>query len=100
MPRKDSSSLGESCCCHPCHARRKRSEGGSARPGQKNAFREDGSHKKVGVGIQGMHERVKQFCGGFEIRSDKNGTTLLATVPVPSSSAQTSKPVILLDGLP
>jgi signal transduction histidine kinase len=34
---------------------------------------EDGTHKKVGVGIQGMHERVKQFCGGFEVRSDKNG---------------------------
>ena len=46
---------------------------------------EDGSHRKVGVGIQGIRERIKQFGGRFEIRSDKNGTTVLATVPVPSS---------------
>ena len=50
----------------------------------------NGSHKKVGVGIQGMRERIKQFGGRFEIRSDKKGTTVVATVPVPSSSAQTA----------
>jgi protein-histidine pros-kinase len=49
-----------------------------------------GSHKKVGVGIQGMHERIKQFGGRFEILSDKKGTTVVATVPVPSASAQTA----------
>jgi len=48
------------------------------------------SHRKVGVGIQGMRERVTQFGGRFEIRSDKNGTTVVATVPVPSSPVQTA----------
>jgi PAS domain S-box-containing protein len=51
---------------------------------------EDGSHKKVGVGIQGMRERIKQFGGRFEIRSDKKGTVVVASVPVPSTSAQTT----------
>jgi PAS domain S-box-containing protein len=51
----------------------------------------NGSHKTVGVGIQGMRERIKQFGGRFEIRFDKNGTTVVATVLVPSSSAQTTE---------
>jgi signal transduction histidine kinase len=37
-----------------------------------------------------MRDRVKQFGGRFEIRSDKRGTTVVATVAVPSSSAQTA----------
>ena len=45
----------------------------------------DGSPRKVGVGIQGMRERIKQFGGRFDIRSNKKGTTVVATVPVPSS---------------
>jgi signal transduction histidine kinase len=51
---------------------------------------ENGSHKKVGVCIQGMRERIAQFGGRFEIRSDKKGTTVVATVPVPSSPVQTA----------
>lgn len=49
----------------------------------------NGSHQKVGVGIQGMRERIKQFGGRFEIRSDKKGTTVLAIVSVPSSPMRT-----------
>jgi PAS domain S-box-containing protein len=49
-----------------------------------------GSPRKVGVGIQGMRERIKQFNGRFEIRSDKKGTVVVASVPVPSPSAQTT----------
>jgi PAS domain S-box-containing protein len=52
------------------------------------------SHKKAGVGIQGMRERIKQFGGRFEILSDKKGTTVVAAVPVPSSSAETAKQVV------
>ena len=50
----------------------------------------NGSHRKVGVGIQGMRERIKQFGGRFEILSDKKGTAVVAIVPVPGSSAQTA----------
>jgi signal transduction histidine kinase len=50
----------------------------------------NGSHKKVGVGIQGMRERITQFGGRFEIRSDKKGTTVVATVPVPISPLQSA----------
>jgi signal transduction histidine kinase len=49
----------------------------------------DGSPRRVGVGIQGMRERIKQFGGRFEIRSDNNGTTVLATVSVPSPPVRT-----------
>jgi two-component system NarL family sensor kinase len=51
---------------------------------------EGGSPRKVGVGIQGMRERIKQFNGRFELRSDKKGTVVVASVPVPSTSAQTT----------
>jgi two-component system NarL family sensor kinase len=50
----------------------------------------NGSHKKVGVGIQGMRERIAQFGGRFEIRSVKKGTTVVASVTVPNSSTQTA----------
>jgi two-component system NarL family sensor kinase len=49
----------------------------------------DGSPRRVGVGIQRMRERITQFGGRFEIRSDKKRTTVAARVPAPSSSAQT-----------
>ena len=51
---------------------------------------ENGSHARVGVGIQGMRERITQFGGRFEIRSNKKGTTVAATVPVPSSPVRTA----------
>jgi len=50
-----------------------------------------GSHRKVGVGIQGMRERIAQFGGRFEIRSDKKGTTVVASVPVSSLSVRTAR---------
>ena len=50
----------------------------------------NGSNRKVGVGIQGMRERIAQFGGRFEIRSDKKGTAIVATIPVPSSPVQTA----------
>ena len=36
---------------------------------------------RVGVGIQGMQERVRQLQGKFEIRSGKTGTTVIVTLP-------------------
>jgi len=45
---------------------------------------------RMGVGIQGMRERIKQFGGRFEIRSDKKGTTVMASVPLPTSSLHTA----------
>ena len=54
----------------------------------------NGSHRKVGVGIQGMRERIKQFGGRFEILSDKKGTAVVAIVPVPGSSAQTANQLV------
>lgn len=50
----------------------------------------NGSPRKAGVGIQGMRERIKQFGGRFEIRCDKKGTTVAATIPVPTSPVQTA----------
>jgi two-component system NarL family sensor kinase len=42
---------------------------------------------KTGVGIQGMKERMAQLGGQFEIRSGKNGTIVVATLPVTKTSA-------------
>ena len=36
----------------------------------------------MGVGVAGMRERVRQFGGKLEVRSDHTGTTVLVSVPV------------------
>jgi PAS domain S-box-containing protein len=51
------------------------------------------AHRKMGVGIQGMRERITQLGGRFEIRSSKNGTSVAASLPVPSLSVQTATQV-------
>jgi two-component system, NarL family, sensor kinase len=48
------------------------------------------AHRRMGVGIQGMRERITQLGGRFEIRSGKNGTSVVASLPVPSVSVQTA----------
>jgi PAS domain S-box-containing protein len=40
-----------------------------------------------GVGIPGMHERIGYIGGQLEIRSDENGTTVTALVPIEHRSA-------------
>jgi len=40
------------------------------------------SAQVVGVGIAGMRERVRQLGGRLEIESNRQGTTLTATLPV------------------
>jgi len=45
----------------------------------------------MGVGIQGMRERITQLGGRFDIRSGKNGTTVLASLPVPSATLQSAR---------
>jgi len=39
-----------------------------------------------GVGIRGMRERLRQFEGNLHIDSDKAGTKVLVTIPVPKPS--------------
>lgn len=46
-------------------------------------IREGGS----GVGIRGMRERLRQFCGELQIESDKSGTLVLVRIPIPQSTA-------------
>jgi signal transduction histidine kinase len=36
---------------------------------------------RVGVGVQGMQERVRQLQGKFEIQSGAAGTTIFVTLP-------------------
>src|SRR5690348_18484297 len=40
------------------------------------------SDSNLGVGIRGMHERVKQLNGKLEITSSSEGTTVRASVPI------------------
>jgi signal transduction histidine kinase len=42
-----------------------------------------GGGLRMGVGIPGMHARLRQFGGDLKIRSDLQGTSLLAYVPFP-----------------
>jgi PAS domain S-box-containing protein len=36
---------------------------------------------KMGIGLRGMRERVRQMGGNFEVRSGKDGTTVIAILP-------------------
>jgi signal transduction histidine kinase/FixJ family two-component response regulator len=45
---------------------------------------------RVGVGVQGMQERVRQLGGKFQIESSKNGTAV--TVALPSSGVRNGEP--------
>ncbi len=47
--------------------------------------RNSGSMKR-GVGIQGMHERVRQLGGRLQINSGKGGTSVVAILPTESAS--------------
>ena len=38
---------------------------------------------RVGVGLRGMRERVRQFEGSLEVQSNAMGTTIIATLPYP-----------------
>jgi signal transduction histidine kinase len=60
---------------------------GKGMPSGSNGSRGRGS---MGVGIQGMRERITQLGGRFEIHSGKNGTAVVASVPVLSSPVQTT----------
>ena len=40
---------------------------------------------KLGVGLPGMRERLRQLGGQFELISNASGTTVKATVPVPKA---------------
>ena len=49
----------------------------------------DDPNVKLGVGIQGMRERVRQLQGQFDIASGPSGTTVTAVVPFASSMGPT-----------
>ena len=54
-----------------------------------NRFAKSGSH--VGVGLAGMHERVKEFGGSLQIESGNTGTTLKARVPIPQTEGRKAR---------
>jgi signal transduction histidine kinase len=50
------------------------------------AENDGGTRTSLGIGIQGMRERVAQLGGKFEIRSGAQGTVVLAVLPESSVS--------------
>jgi signal transduction histidine kinase len=54
-------------------------------PETMQSFHENGT--RVGVGLAGMKERVREHNGEFEIRSDSAGTLISATFPVVADSS-------------
>ena len=61
---------------------------GKGMPSGSNGSR---GRRRMGVGIQGMRERITQLGGRFDIRSGKNGTTVVASVPVQSATVQSTR---------
>lgn len=47
-----------------------------------------GTRRMVGVGVLGMKERIRQVGGNLEIRSDRSGTLIVATLPAEYSRAE------------
>jgi two-component system NarL family sensor kinase len=45
-----------------------------------------GGRLRMGVGIPGMHARLRQFGGDLKLRTSSKGTSLLAYVPLPGQS--------------
>jgi len=43
-------------------------------------------NRRTGVGIQGMRERIRMLGGQFEIRSGRGGTSIIAIIPVGTTS--------------
>jgi PAS domain S-box-containing protein len=41
-----------------------------------------------GVGLRGMRERIRQFGGRLEIRSDQSGTRIIAVLPIPDRAVR------------
>ena len=41
---------------------------------------------EAGVGLAGMRERIREFGGSLEIRSDRAGTTVVISIPVERTS--------------
>ncbi len=53
-------------------------------PDKKAAFASSG---KVGVGIRGMQERLRQFGGNLGVNSNDDGTVVMARLPVSRAPA-------------
>jgi signal transduction histidine kinase len=47
--------------------------------------KEMGAGGKVGVGLRGMKERIRQLNGNLEIKSNGQGTIIVARLPIPST---------------
>src|SRR5260370_15364260 len=44
----------------------------------------------IGVGLRSMRERITELSGRFEIQSDKNGTSIDVTIPLPDSAKKSA----------
>jgi PAS domain S-box-containing protein len=51
---------------------------------------EHGQLFAAGVGLRGMNERMKQLCGRLDLTSSKQGTTVIATIPIAVQQAAKS----------
>jgi PAS domain S-box-containing protein len=49
-------------------------------------------HAPLGVGMAGMLERTREMGGGFDVQSDKNGTTVTVDIPVGRALTATPSP--------
>jgi len=64
------------------------SDAGKGMPEEKLEEFKKGSPSQLGVGLRGMHERMRQFGGKLEVSSNSHGTTVRVTISVeePASS--------------
>jgi signal transduction histidine kinase len=45
----------------------------------------------TGVGLRGMRERVRQFGGHLDVRSNGHGTRVMAVLPIPNVPDEADK---------
>ena len=53
----------------------------------RNSLHENGQFTPAGVGIPSMRERLRHHGGSLDVRSNGDGTTLTAVIPVPAATA-------------
>jgi signal transduction histidine kinase len=53
-------------------------------------FRETGTG--VGVGLMSMHERARELGGKVQLESDRTGTSVRITMPLPPDCAPETRP--------
>lgn len=57
---------------------------------ESNRLKQINAGMVLGVGLQGMRERIRQFGGDLQLRSEDHGLMVIAAIPLPSRRSATA----------